>query len=131
MILNRGAAGNSAAPIYLEIPMMKTVTWILSVPLVLVSLTLPVAADLATGKEKAAMCATCHGLDGIAKAPNAPNLAGTNAFYIAEQLKAFRSGGRQHEQMSIIASGLSDQDIEDLAAWYSAITVTATMPSVE
>ncbi|MCP3054246.1 c-type cytochrome [Aurantimonas marianensis] len=112
--------------------MIKTVTQILSVPLILTSLVLPVtAAELAAGKEKAGMCATCHGIDGIAKAPNAPNLAGTNAFYITEQLKAFRSGARQHQQMSIIASGLSDEDIADLAAWYSAIKVTATMPAVE
>ncbi len=112
--------------------MIKTAIWFLSVPLVLAALASPgAAAELAAGKDKASMCATCHGLDGIAKAPNAPNLAGTNVFYITEQLKAFRSGARQHQQMSIIASGLSDEDIADLAAWYSAIEVTATMPAVE
>ena len=112
--------------------MINTVTWIFSVPLFLASLVLPgKAAELAAGKDKAGMCATCHGLDGIAKAPNAPNLAGTNVFYITEQLNAFRSGARQHQQMSIIAQGLSDEDIADLAAWYSAIEVTATMPAAE
>ncbi|WP_206452814.1 c-type cytochrome [Aurantimonas marina] len=112
--------------------MIATVIRILSVPLVLVSLGSSVAAaELAAGKDKAGMCATCHGLDGIAKAPDAPNLAGDSAFYIAEQLKAFRSGSRQHQQMSIIASGLSDEDIANLAAWYSAIEITATMPAVE
>ena len=89
------------------------------------------AADLAAGKEKAAMCATCHGLDGVATAPDAPNIAGDSAFYLAEQLKAFRSGARQHQQMSIIAQGLEDADIADLAAWYAAIEVTATMPEVD
>lgn len=66
--------------------MINTVTWIFSVPLFLASLVLPgKAAELAAGKDKAGMCATCHGLDGIAKAPNAPNLAGTNVFYITER----------------------------------------------
>lgn len=112
--------------------MIKTATRILSVTLFSVSLALPgTAAELSAGKDKAGTCATCHGLDGIAKVPDAPNLAGDSAFYIAEQLKAFRSGARQHQQMSIIAEGLSDEDIADLAAWYSAIEVTATMPTVE
>ena len=86
------------------------------------------AADRAAGKEKAAICATCHGANGIATAPDAPNIAGTSAIYLADQLKAYRSGARQHPQMSIIAAGLSDEDIADLAAWFSAIMVTATLP---
>ena len=86
------------------------------------------AADVSAGREKAAQCATCHGLDGIATAPDAPNIAGDSRYYLKEQLEAFRSGRRQHQQMSIIAQGLSDEDIADLSAWYSAIEVTATMP---
>jgi cytochrome c553 len=85
-------------------------------------------ADRAAGREAAGICATCHGANGIATAPDAPNLAGNSAIYIAAQLKAYRSGARQHEQMSIIASGLSDADIANLAAWFSAIRVTATLP---
>ena len=86
------------------------------------------AADAAAGKEKAAMCVVCHGLDGIAKVPDAPNLAGENAIYTTRQLEAFKSGERQHPQMSIIAQGLSDEDIADLAAWYASIKLTAEMP---
>jgi len=89
------------------------------------------ASDLAAGKKKARMCAVCHGIDGIAKAPNAPNLAGEAAVYIMEQLLAFRSGKRTHEQMSIIAKGLNDSDIANLAAWYSAIKVTVELPKVD
>jgi cytochrome c553 len=88
------------------------------------------AADLAAGKQKAQMCATCHGRDGIATAPDAPNLAGDSSIYLAEQLKAFREGRRQHQQMSIIAQSLSDEDIADLSAWFAAIEVTATLPTV-
>jgi cytochrome c553 len=87
------------------------------------------AQDIAAGKKKASTaCAVCHGVDGIAKNPDAPNLAGNNAGYIDRQLKAFRGGQRQHEQMSLIAESLSDADIADLSAWYAAIKVTVTMP---
>ena len=88
--------------------------------------------DAAAGKAKAAQaCASCHGLNGIATLPEAPNLAGQSPFYLQAQLKAFRSGDRKQEQMSIIAQDLSDQDIENLAAWYSSIKVTAKMPQTQ
>ncbi len=86
------------------------------------------ASDPKAGREKAAACRTCHGIDGIAKIPIAPHIAGESQIYLQTQLKAFRSGKRQHEIMSIIAGQLSDEDISDLSAWYSSITITATMP---
>jgi cytochrome c553 len=86
------------------------------------------AADAAAGRQKAAMCQTCHGIDGVGKLPDVPHIAGENTEYLVSQLDAFRSGKRQHEQMSIIASGLSDEDIADLAAWYSSIQFTVTVP---
>ncbi|EAU41120.1 Class I diheme cytochrome c4 [Fulvimarina pelagi HTCC2506] len=87
------------------------------------------AADPAAGREKAGQCATCHGKDGIATTPDAPNLAGMSSIYTEAQLKAFKAGERQHQQMSIIAQSLSEEDIADLAAWYAAIEVTATLPA--
>lgn len=89
------------------------------------------AQDIRAGYEKSRQCANCHGLDGIAVAANAPNLAGENAIYISAQLKAFRDGKRKHEQMSLIAKGLTDRDIANLALWYSKISVTATVPILE
>jgi len=86
------------------------------------------AADAAAGKTKAQMCAVCHGLDGIGKNPDVPNLAAESSIYVSTQLKAFRSGARQHAQMTIIAQGLSDEDIADLAAWYSSLKITVEMP---
>lgn len=88
------------------------------------------AQDAKAGRDKAQMCSVCHGLDGIAVAPNAPNLAGENAAYISEQLKAFKSGKRAHDQMSIVAQGLSDTDIANLSRWYSLIKVEATLPDL-
>jgi cytochrome c553 len=86
------------------------------------------AADPTAGRTKAAACATCHGQTGISVLPNAPNLAGQPGIYLEEQLRNYRSGKRQHEVMSIVAKPLSDADIEDLAAWYAAIRVEATVP---
>lgn len=74
------------------------------------------------------MCASCHGRDGIAVQPDAPNLAGQNPAYTAEQLRHFRDGKRQHEQMSVVAQGLNDAQINDLAAWYAAMEVTVALP---
>ena len=88
------------------------------------------AADPAAGRALARQCQTCHGLDGIAQIPIAPNLAGESRIYIETQLKAFRSGKREHEIMSVVAKGLSDEDISNLAAWYESIKITATMPDI-
>lgn len=86
------------------------------------------AADLEAGRTKAKMCAACHGLDGLSKVADAPNLAGNGQLYLARQLKAFRSGERKHPQMSVIAAALSDEDIAAVTSWYSAIKVSVELP---
>ena len=86
------------------------------------ALALPAAADVAAGKAKAgAVCAVCHGAQGIATLPNAPNLAGQPQIYLAEQLRNYRSGKRAHEVMSLIAKPLTDGEIDDLSAWYASL----------
>ena len=86
------------------------------------------AADAAAGRAKAKTCQTCHGIDGIAKQPNVPHLAGESEIYLTKQLKAFRDGERKDPQMSIMAKPLSDEDIANLAAWYSSIKISVTLP---
>ncbi len=86
------------------------------------------AGDPALGRQKAKMCRTCHGIDGLARIPSAPHIAGESQIYIVTQLKAFRSGKRTHEIMSVIAQHLSDADIDNLAAWYSSIQISVTVP---
>jgi cytochrome c553 len=86
------------------------------------------AQDLEAGRQVANMCRTCHGLDGKAAMPVAPSIAGEPAAYLAAQLDAFRSGARQQEMMSVVAAGLSDQQIADVAAWYAAQTAAAVPP---
>jgi cytochrome c553 len=86
------------------------------------------AGDRAAGREKAKVCRTCHGMDGIGKLPHVPNIGGETDFYLVKQLKAFRKGDRRDEQMAIIARDLSDQDIADLAAYYASIEFTVKVP---
>ncbi|MFT4792550.1 MAG: cytochrome c553 [Paracoccaceae bacterium] len=87
---------------------------------------LPVG-DPAEGKKIARMCRTCHGIDGYAKIPIAPHIGGEHPDYIQNQLIAFRSGARVHEMMTVVAKGLTDQSIADVAAWYASHTATATL----
>ena len=86
------------------------------------------ARDPVAGKERAAMCATCHGPMGLSQLPNAPHLAGQPALYLAEQLKNYRSGKRQNEMMQVMAKPLTDQEIDNLAAWYESIRISVAVP---
>lgn len=82
------------------------------------------AGDAAAGKAKAAMCAGCHGANGVAVMPNYPNLAGQNAPYLESALKAYRDGQRSEGQAAIMkgmAASLSDEDISNLAAYFSSL----------
>ncbi len=80
------------------------------------------AGDPAAGKEKAAACVACHGEDGNSPIPTNPRLAGQYEDYLAYALSTYRSGERQNPIMSGIASGLSDEDIADLSAWFASQT---------
>jgi cytochrome c553 len=84
-------------------------------------------ADL-PGRAKSRLCASCHGPFGISVQPDAPNLAGQLRTYLVAQLKAFRSGTRKHEVMSLMARNLTDDDIEALADWYASIPVEVKAP---
>lgn len=81
------------------------------------------AGDAQAGEQKSAVCAACHGVDGEATADIYPNLAGQSATYLESSLKAYRAGERAGGMSAVMtpqATSLSDQDIADLAAFYSA-----------
>lgn len=82
--------------------------------------------DASRGKEAAASCVACHQADGTGKnIPNGeswPQLAGMNAAYIAKQLQDYKSGQRENASMKIFASILSEQQVADVAAYYSQLT---------
>ena len=82
------------------------------------------AGDAKAGAAKAMMCQACHGLDGLSKAPDSPNIAGQIEAYLVAQLQAFKTGVRRNDAMSVVMPSLSDKDIEDLAAYFSAIEIT-------
>lgn len=82
------------------------------------------AADINAGKAKSAVCASCHGADGRATIPTYPHLAGQNAGYLEAALKAYKAGQRTSPQAAIMKSmamPLTDDDIKNLAAYYSSL----------
>lgn len=74
------------------------------------------------GTAKAGVCLACHGMNGNSTNPEWPSLAGQSAVYTAEQLHLFRAGARTNPVMSPMATNLSDDDINDLAMYYSQQT---------
>lgn len=84
------------------------------------------AGNAEAGKAKSAVCAACHGVEGISPLAVNPNLAGQVPGYIAAQLKAFKSGERSNAIMQAQSANLSDADMDDLDVYYSTLT-----PNVE
>jgi len=81
------------------------------------------AGDPVAGKEKAFICAGCHGIAGWRNAYpdyHVPKVGGQHAEYIISALKAYQSGARSHTTMHSIAASLSDKDMADLAAYFSS-----------
>lgn len=87
------------------------------------------AGDATAGRRKALACQTCHGLDGLSKLPEAPHLAGQPEPYLVKSLDDYRTGARKNDMMSLVAKPLSDQDIADLAAYFSAIEIEVKPPA--
>ena len=79
------------------------------------------AGDAEAGAAKAAVCAACHGQNGISGNPLWPNLAGQQPVYLANQIRAFRDAVRVDVSMQPFVANLTDQDIEDLAAHYASL----------
>ncbi len=93
------------------------------------------SAELQNGKKKAkAICSACHGLNGQAAAGGnsviIPNITAQHKDYLIARLKAYKAGKIQHDQMTIIAGMLSEQDIENVAEWYSRIKVKIFDPNL-
>lgn len=82
------------------------------------------AGDAAAGKAKSAVCAACHGANGIATIKTYPNLAGQNKEYLISSLKAYKAKQRTGGMAAVMqaqAAGLSDADIANLAEYYSTM----------
>lgn len=80
------------------------------------------AGNVEAGKARAqAVCAACHGANGVSIADNIPNLAGQRIAYLEGQLRAFKSGARKSAQMNAIAAQLQPADIADVAAYFGGL----------
>ncbi|MEJ1385123.1 MAG: c-type cytochrome [Candidatus Sedimenticola sp. (ex Thyasira tokunagai)] len=96
--------------------------WLVSVSIVLAisSGTIQAAGDAAAGKTKSATCMACHGPDGNSPNPIWPKLAGQHPSYIQKQIADFKAGTRKDPLMTAMAMPLADQDVADLAAYFSS-----------
>jgi cytochrome c553 len=88
------------------------------------STSLMAAGNVAAGKSKAMMCAACHGADGNSPSDMFPKLAGQGEAYLVKQLTEFKSGVRSNAVMAPMVAALSEQDMADIAAYYSSKTIT-------
>ena len=79
------------------------------------------AGDPEAGKEKSQTCAACHGEKGNSQNAMYPKLAGQHPSYLYQTLKEYKSGKRENAIMSGQVSGLSDEDMRDLAAYYGSL----------
>src|SRR5512139_3737678 len=79
------------------------------------------AVDISAGEQKSSTCAGCHGPKGKSSNAQWPNLAAQQPVYLVNQLKAFKAGGRSNPMMQSMAANLSDDDINNLAAYYAGL----------
>lgn len=80
------------------------------------------AADVAAGQQRAAACFACHNINGISQIPGTPHLAGQERGYLENALRAYRDGEtRRNPTMNAMAKPLSDQDIANIAAYFSSL----------
>ncbi|MBF8269157.1 MAG: cytochrome c, class I [Gammaproteobacteria bacterium] len=100
---------------------MKNVLSIILTIAVMGSTSVAVAADIEAGKAKATICGACHGPDGISLNDLWPNLKGQKEGYLVKQIKAFRDGSRVDPTMAPMVNPLTDDDIENLAAYFSSL----------
>ena len=100
--------------------MKQLINSVLAVSVFIVSANVLAATDIAKGQEKSAACAACHGVNGNSSNPMFPIIAGQHADYIIHALRAYKTAKRKNPIMQATAGALSDEDIINLAAYFSA-----------
>jgi cytochrome c553 len=99
---------------------MKSVNGIVAVLLLAVAPMALAAGDAEAGKSKIETCVACHSQDGNSPSPAFPKLAGLGEKYLLKQMKDVRDGQRNIVEMTGMLSGMSDQDLADMAAYFAA-----------
>jgi cytochrome c553 len=79
------------------------------------------ASNIPLGQDKSALCVGCHGNQGISVSDEYPNLAGQKEQYLQKQLTDFKNGTRNNPTMKVMAGALSQEDIQNLAAYYASL----------
>ncbi|WP_370980486.1 cytochrome c [Agaribacterium sp. ZY112] len=100
----------------------KLLASIVSAGLMMSAASTMAAGDAANGEKLAAACAACHGADGNSPSPIFPKIAGLGEKYLTDQLKQIRDGSRAIPEMAGQLDGKSDQDLADMAAFFSSKT---------
>jgi len=100
---------------------MKRIIFSLFIAVLNINTAIAAQGSVDAGKGKAAMCAACHGANGIGASDAYPNLAGQHADYIVKQLAAFKAGTRKDPVMAPMAAGLSEQDMADIAVYFASL----------
>jgi cytochrome c553 len=85
------------------------------------------AGSAEEGQSKSTACIACHGPNGNSANPEWPNLAGQHEPYVRKQLEAFKSGARKNPLMTPMAMSLSDDDMDDLAAYFAVQKPAGTL----
>lgn len=85
--------------------------------------------DPVEGRKKAQPCLTCHRKGSVVLGENTPIISGQYQDYLIKALGDYKSGKRQHSIMNDLAASLSDQDIEDISAYYSGLNSRLSNPT--
>ena len=91
--------------------------------LLIVPISFSMAGDVEAGKSKSMVCSACHGQDGNSINPLWPSLAGQHKQYTIHTLRAYQNGTRVDAVMQAQVMALTEQDLEDIAAYYNAQTM--------
>jgi len=100
--------------------MKQLIKMVFALSVLLVSAGAIAGGNIEAGKEKATACAACHGANGVSASPMFPTIAGQHADYIVYALKAYKTGKRNNPIMQGAAASLSDDDMENLAAYFAS-----------
>jgi cytochrome c553 len=100
--------------------MIKTTLFLLLSGCLVIALPAKAGGDAAAGKTKSEACTDCHGDDGKGD-EDSPSIAGMRASYFVTSMKEYANGERTHKKMVKVLKKLNDQDIDDLAAYYSSL----------
>ena len=99
---------------------MRTSTLIVPIALTALFATAAHGADIEAGRQKSASCVGCHGVDGNSDSPVNPDMAGQKEQYLVTTMLDYKTGKRQHTLMQAVLAPMSEEDIRDMAAYYSS-----------